>query len=530
MSSSPPLRALSLESSLQSHGNDNLPASPPRQGSDRPSLSPADCRTLEKILRDVASPPATPSPVEQNDQLFLNGHHGITNAADEEEDYHSVGGEATDTGYEDDDDSMELSEGIEDVIVKKAIISLGEPVSPSASKSDRRLQESISTHDEKEKMRYSSGRRSSTKRAKVKRPEHERTTRLDALDALGGDTIEDVTTIPDNHAPPPPLRSLDIGHSDSGRQAVPDDVQQLNRMRLSMGKVLEQELVEQEQTEGKDESSVFNTSSLASEDKAENPYESELDGFDADNERTQQRFSLGISGAPRRKISRIHAIKPEEQVSPAIPQTRTAETAVLVPSTPTPSVEKPEPAHMQIATNQTVPETPFTKTLSYFKQHKGAENSPSKKRRNTALLKEIIEVAGDVTNVEVRVDIPEWVEAQPVMEDTSLSTVTSALADLEAMVGSSDVVKAAGAPAQQEEDYVQVTAVVELTSDKDDIVTKPAISEDQKQIILYPQHPAFINVISMVPATMFWATAAPVVKYTGIAVGLLIDKLRDTYL
>jgi hypothetical protein len=57
-----------------------------------------------------------------------------------------------------------------------------------------------------------------------------------------------------------------------------------------------------------------------------------------------------------------------------------------------------------------------------------------------------------------------------------------------------------------------------------------AIEDSQKQLILYPQHPPFVNAISMIPATVFWMTAAPIVKYTNVAFDLLIDKLRDTYL
>ena len=57
-----------------------------------------------------------------------------------------------------------------------------------------------------------------------------------------------------------------------------------------------------------------------------------------------------------------------------------------------------------------------------------------------------------------------------------------------------------------------------------------AIDDPQKQLILYPQHPPLVTAIGMIPATMFWVTAAPIVKYTGIAVDVLADKLRDMYL
>ena len=300
MPSPVPLRPLSLDTSLQSHGNDNLPASPPRRGYARPSLSPADCRTLEKILRDVASPPATPSPLEQGDQLFPDGGRaGATGTTDEEDGYHFVGGEATDTGYEDEDDSMELSEGGE-TVTDQVVTSLGEPASPSVSKSERRLQESVSAHDEKEKMRYSSGRRSSTAR-------RTKTKRTTSRDAAAGDTIEDVMNLPGKRAPS--ARSLDLGRLNSDRPAVPDDIKHLNRIRLSIEKVLEQERLERECAEGEEEPGVFVSAVLGSQDQAHHDEESELDGFAADDEQTQPRFSLGISGAPRRKVCAVRLLK-----------------------------------------------------------------------------------------------------------------------------------------------------------------------------------------------------------------------------
>lgn len=298
MPSSPPLRPLALETSLQSHGNDNLPASPPRQDFGRSSLSPADCRTLEKILRDVSSPPATPSTLEQSDQLFPdNGRISTTATADEENGgYHFVGGEATDTGYEDEDDSMELSEGGE-TVTHQVVTSLGEPASPSVSYSERRLQESVSAHDEKEKLRYSSGRRSSTtRRSKTKRSQQERAA---PQDATGADMIEDLMNIPDKRAPP--ARPLDLARNDSDRQKI-DDIKQLTRMRLSTEKVLEQERLEQEHAESDEEPGVFISTVSGPQGQAQDDGESELDGFAADDEQTRPRFGLGTSGAPRRKV------------------------------------------------------------------------------------------------------------------------------------------------------------------------------------------------------------------------------------
>jgi hypothetical protein len=549
MPSSPPLRPLSLETSLQSHSNDNIPTSPPRRGSRRSSLSPADCHTLEKILRDVASASATPSPVKQSDQLLLDGSRASTaGTADEEDGYQPISGEATSTGYEDEDDNMELSEGGE-FVTDEIITSLGEPTSPSVTKSDRRLQESVSAHDEKEKLRYSSGRRSSTaKRTKTKCPEQERST---SQEVTTGDTIEDVMKIPSKCAPP--ACPLAPGRGDSDRQAVPDDLRQLNRMRFSMEKVLEQERLDQERAEDEDEPGVFISTVAGPQDQAQDHDESESDGFDADDEQTQPRFSLGITGAPRRKvrvidlgvclpqdivklisykqISRGGAPESPDQSSSIILR-NVVETPILAPSTPTPTpaTQTPESVHIQTATNRSMPETPFTKTLSYFKQYQGAENSPSMRRRNTALPQDLVEVTEDATDTVNKTDDTLCDSVQPEVQHACVSTRTSALEDLKAMVQSNGTIEAAGAPVQQEHGYTPDSAVEEQTTRKGEVAPESPISDDQKQIILYPQHPAFINAIGMIPVTMFWATAAPVLKYTGIAVELLIDKLRDTYL
>jgi len=49
--------------------------------------------------------------------------------------------------------------------------------------------------------------------------------------------------------------------------------------------------------------------------------------------------------------------------------------------------------HIKLGSNASVPDTPFTSTLEYFKHLKGKENSHSKSRRNISLPKEIAEMA-----------------------------------------------------------------------------------------------------------------------------------------
>jgi hypothetical protein len=69
-------------------------------------------------------------------------------------------------------------------------------------------------------------------------------------------------------------------------------------------------------------------------------------------------------------------------------------------------------------------------------------------------------------------------------------------------------------PVEQEEDH-------DADVDESDVGSSP----ETKQLILYPRHPTFVTVIGMLPAAMFWATAAPVVKYGNRAFDVLVERL-----
>lgn len=266
------LRPVPLETSLQSHGNDNLSPLPPRKESARPSLSPADCHTLKKLLLDVgsASPPPTPSPLEPGKQLSANtdstGSAVYDNVEKQDEACYVVGDEAADTGYEDEDDSMELSEGVVGVTTRDSLDSLDGPASPIVSYFDRRLQDSVSLHDEKERLRYSSHRPSVAKHSRVKRLNQWRSKQIDVVQ---DDTIEDIMNLAGKSAPS--ARPLGLGRADTDSQTIPDDVKQLNRMRLSVERVLEDECNQQDRTAQKQEQDpgILNAT-LALRDSADN--------------------------------------------------------------------------------------------------------------------------------------------------------------------------------------------------------------------------------------------------------------------
>ncbi|KAJ8107604.1 hypothetical protein OPT61_g8750 [Boeremia exigua] len=509
--SSLPLRPLRLEVSPQSNETETLPHSPPRRSTDRSSLSPADCRTLEKVLRhaNISSPPRTPSPLEQGEQPVTDAYRSVDISEDhkeEEESYQPVSGEATDTGYEDEDDSMELSDGSERGTADHDFSSFNSPDSPSVSRSDRRLQDSVSTHDEKDRLIYNSRRSSVTKQLKVKRREQ------------GSDHVAQGETLEGN-------RNLSEKRT-SSEHSEPDGAKSLHGLRFSLEKVLEDDHVEQEHAEMGSEPGV----SIVNIKEIHRIDDSDLDGFQADNEETV----LRTTGAQRRRSSQSHASKSGLRSFSVNGLTRgDGDAELLVPNTPTSAVQPPGCA--QAAPHQSIPETPFTNALSYYKQVQGKENSSTKRRRNTALYEELAERMGRAAEREDDTCSPDHKELG-IVQETHASPTPSALVDLKELVlpGTSDDIDTISRPVVREVNPQELRLFANASSaenvGEDAVDAASAVDDDQKQLILYPRHPAFVNAISMIPATMFWVTAAPVVKYTSMAFDLLVDKLRDTYL
>jgi hypothetical protein len=284
-----------------------LPPSPASSA----TLSPADCRTLEKILRDVSESSAvqTPSPpglaeddarsadvtgnlAEEDTATDAGGGeviHTPGNATKEYTSHHSIGGEVTDTGYKADDDSLELSEG-----TTAHLASVSDPDSPSASKAERRLQDSASMHDARDRMRYRSNSWAA-KFSRARRSEEQHKT--------------------DNHVLSNPFAETANlpGKRDNSSQQncgvvdpclLPEDKKQLEQMGLSAEKSFEEERIEYEQSEQTDEPGLAIPHADTTHAKAGDFDDSESDGFDADKEDTPQ-----VSGPQRRKVhlTRTHS-------------------------------------------------------------------------------------------------------------------------------------------------------------------------------------------------------------------------------
>ena len=256
--SSHPLRPISLQASLQSHGSDNLPPSPPHKGSPPSPLSPTDCCTLKKILRDVdhSSPPVSPGPIEEDEQLYSDTDRTGTSAdggADKNNGcYHLVSNETSDTGYEDEDGSMELSEGMKGDTMETSNSASDSLVPPAVSCSNIWPQDSVSTHDNRDRLsrvghdaliaEYQEAKRGEANHHYLTEPPER-------------DTIEDCMNLPGKRAPPAHPQELD--QNDLYHRPVRVGIKQTDRVRLSIEKVLENERAEQERATPEPEPGVF---------------------------------------------------------------------------------------------------------------------------------------------------------------------------------------------------------------------------------------------------------------------------------
>ncbi|KAJ4992021.1 hypothetical protein SVAN01_02342 [Stagonosporopsis vannaccii] len=525
--SSPAPRSLAFEASLQSHGADNLPHSPLRRSSGCASFSPADCPTLGRLLcnTNVSSPPQTLSSFEQGEPLLSDSPCSDSFSSDRTKEavsYYVAGVETTDAGYEDEDDSTELSDSTEVATASAKLALLHDPISPSISKSDCRLQESVSIHEEKDRRRYNGRQSSISKSSKVERCEKSNTK---ANADTGGNTLEEVSNSPGKRDAAP--RRLHVIHDDFDCQPESVDVvKPLGSLHLSLDEVRMRLRVEQERAGLQDTSNITALRSLMVLGGTEEVNQFGFDEFDADKEDT----TTVMMRAQRRKNSKSRASKPVLQASPGIGLSQGEEQArSLMPMISVAATHPPNPAHVEFTPYQNAPETPLAKTLSYFKEFKESENAQSERHRNIGLSKETIEVSKTAVDEKDGKVSPDQEQSSPTATDISNLPTTSALAHLEELTDSVDPSFVDKADKSRE-----VTAssyhLLEEPAGQSGIDGEHAEEETEKRLIYYPQHPAFVNAIGMIPATMFWVTAAPIVRYTSMAVEMLVDKLRETYL
>jgi hypothetical protein len=234
-------------------------------------------------------------------------------------------------------------------------------------------------------------------------------------------------------------------------------------------------------------------------------------------------------------------------------------------------VQTPGGQHIDFAPNAHIADTSFVNTLKCFKDHsKGRENSPSKSRRNASLPAEIAAVVREAEKEEEldkgceededlelyrEIDLAPMV---PVMESHAtgdLITLSTPARPRDLLIDfhkSQDLSLTQGERiarahdlqlefSQDKEltDYAKkqlqeptkspsclILPLKQNTKDDADAKSSDSVSNlEQEQLILYPHQPTFVTVISMIPETLFWVTAAPVARLANKAYDTLIKKL-----
>lgn len=227
----------------------------------------------------------------------------------------------------------------------------------------------------------------------------------------------------------------------------------------------------------------------------------------------------------------------------------------------------PSGRHLAFTPNATTPDNPSLNSLTYFKQCKGKENSPSKSRRNASLPEEIAELtkeakeeedldkyrdmdlapmepvmesnnAGDLitfgTPAVSNIDLPPTsptpssrtshqdtaIQASRRLMETSRSTVSTVVDERP------DAVDATVAQTASKQPDVSPSHI-SLPDEKDDVAFVDADvvkSAESEWSVVHPEPPTFVTVISMLPKAIFWTAAAPVVKYSSKAYDALYEK------
>ncbi|KAH7379281.1 hypothetical protein DE146DRAFT_730542 [Phaeosphaeria sp. MPI-PUGE-AT-0046c] len=428
------------------------------------SFSPADCRTLKKIINDVQSPsPATSTnkseqvesvtsvdPVEEE-----SSDTGCEDQVTYTEEQHDHGDEASD-GYEDEDKSMELSDGMADEVEE------------------------------------------------VPKQEEQGTDSTDELEYVwsDGDTIEDIMNLPGTTAPP--ARHQDLGGILVHDQLTSEECNSVKKQRAAIEEILEAERLEH----GRQESAIGEVGIDAV------TLEHEDDDID---------------------LSR----------DPEVRATETIQVEMCMSFTP----------------YATIPDTPFTKTLNYYKQHKGKENSPAKTRRNASLPEEIAEMAKEAIEEE---DLEQYREMdlapmEPEGESDTMGDLMTFSTHVKSTLFTNGTINTlldlseSATKAIEEDSNEELpdrvaapeAGTVGLSSSPEvahvacalfsdhnynsdaDTDCSDAVSEHrERQLILAPEHPTFVKVIELLPAAMMYQVVAPIAHYSNKAYEALVDKLH----
>jgi hypothetical protein len=483
----------------------------------RPSFSPADCRTLQKMLHDVRSPsPLSPTPYFSDrpaSQSILTETPNSKNYEDKMscKNHQSAHGDERQDGYEDEDDSMELSDG-----------------------------EVAFGTDEKD-----------------------------------SDKIEDIMNMPGKMALSVPV--CDYSRFYPHNQQASDGARKLERRRASIEKSLKEQCRQQKRVQkaaAADEdynfdmpidgvsdhrlaiAETFDLEALY-EDKEMHRVEGQqmaTNSYDVRHhvhESTQPPLTIQQSSEASRDCHQM-VVSPKN-VRKALEGTPPASNFSVNFSSPACAVVRtPNGKHIDFATCDSIPDSPVDHTLSYVKAQESDEISPSEHQGHASPQRKLTELAR-----EARVEKEEVAEQRALAELDKFRDMD--LAPIETVMdgGPAGDLITYGTPvkAKDEELFLRrapdrsgselegwnhikrwqssisaprrnpffIEQDQENGTDVEDSDTT-SISKQQRLSVI-PRRPTFITVIGMLPAAMFWATIAQIIDGSSRVFDVLIERL-----
>jgi hypothetical protein len=245
--SATPLQPIPLNMALETHGNDTAltpPVTLQSASTSHEPLSPADCRTLKMLLTDVRTPsPLASSSVGEQDGSLLS--IGDDTAGDDDSDagnedqvqytelQYAVG-DKRQGGYQDEDDSMQLSDTTEGA----AQYIPGDERDEGYADEDESMDFSDVAGEETDDYDVRSASTTDVEQRKLS----------DASNGghvwSDGDTIEDIMNIPGKTASLG--RELDLGGVYRHDQSTPEHVWEIKAQRAEIEKEVEAERLDQE--------------------------------------------------------------------------------------------------------------------------------------------------------------------------------------------------------------------------------------------------------------------------------------------
>ncbi|KAI4953530.1 hypothetical protein J4E91_002377 [Alternaria rosae] len=488
MPSTPP-RPASLDddddddTSLQE--NDNMSSRSTPVNSSGSKLSPADCRTLQKILNDVRSPSSLSRTSYFNDaparRLNLTatpiGNIGEEQLSHEEEDLGR--GDEQEQGYEDEDDSMELSDG-EDAFG------------------------------------------------------------IDGKEA--GDTIEDVMNLPGKTAPVAPVHDY-ISFCAHDQPAL-DGTEGLQLFRFSIEEGLKEQCRHQERAQA-----IVATDSVFDTDARILDASRQALAVDKISDLRTLQEDIGMHPVEVKKVTARSLSNVRRASEDALP---VSTSFIALPSPARAVVQTPNGRHIDFAPSAAPPDTPVANTLSCFGSHKDISSSQHKSRRSASSPTGITDLARDA-----RVDEEEAAEQRELAELHQFRDMDLAPIETVMQGGPAGDLIICGTPAKardealflqsasdtvdsEMEDWIDLkrpqsklpsprrpNLLVEQDKENDADVEESDTSSDpeKEQLVSVSQYPTFLTVISMLPAAIFWTTAASIVDCSSKAFDMLIEKL-----